>query len=86
MKTHTVKSMIPWTCSKTLASEARPQKSNVNLSQLNPRKAMSTTKAKIGTILAIVVMRFMNAACLIPRARTAKMPQDRRETAMAEVQ
>ena len=47
---------------------------------------MSTTKARMGTILAIVVMRFMKAACLMPRASTAKIPHDKRETAMAEDQ
>ena len=47
---------------------------------------MKTTKAKIGTILAIEVTMFITAACLMPPAKTAKMAQDITDTAMAEAQ
>lgn len=83
MKTHTVNSMIPWSCSDSGMPEFSPQKSSVNLSQLKPTNAMSTMKARMGTSLAIVVIKFIAAACLMPRVSAKKIPHVKSDTEMA---
>ena len=86
MKAQTVNTMNPFTCSITDTLEECDQKSIVNLSQLNPRNAVSSTKARMGRILATVVTRLRNAAWRIPRVRPKKMSQVRSDTAIAEAQ